>query len=183
MTGTTMDGDPDGREDRRANRPRALTRVMLGLAVAAAIGALAAVTLIDQQASAAEGKVTLRLVVEFDRSAGARDDLPPRGDSPGDQVTYTEQVFASDNRTQVGRAMFLNTFQPEQGVLVNGALRLRDGTLTLAGALVNGAGTLAVTGGTGAYTGARGTYRRGEQIQVKGEDGPVRYRVTVTFTV
>jgi hypothetical protein len=45
--------------------------------------------------------------------------------------------------------MFLNTFQQDQGALVAGALRLRDGALTLAGARVDGAGSLAVTGGTG----------------------------------
>ena len=58
----------------------------------------------------------------------------------------------------LGRAMFVNTFQGDQGVLVAGALRLRGGTITLAGALVNGAGSLAVTGGTGAYAGARGGF-------------------------
>ena len=81
-------------------------------------------------------------------------------------------VFAANNRTRLGRAMMLNTFQGDQGVLVAGALRLRSGTITLAGAHVNGAGNLAVTGGTGAYAGARGTYiETPKPLQVLGGTG------------
>ncbi len=85
---------------------------------------------------------------------------------------YSDPVFASNNRTRRGPAMFHNTFQQDQGGLVAGALRLADGTITLAGARVNGAGSLAVTGGTGAYAGASGTYSEKTQAAA----GPRRGR-------
>jgi len=168
------------RNDNRGVRRNGL-RLTIGMA-AMLLVALVAVAARGQQVAAAPAAGTLKLVVEFNRSADARHDLAPAGDSAGDQVIYADPVFASNNRTRLGRAMFLNTFQEDTGVLVSGALRLRDGTITLAGARVNGAGNLAVTGGTGAYAGARGTYKEGAQVQLLGEDGPLRRRVTITFT-
>ena len=155
---------------------------LVGMSVLLTVGALIAViAAAPQRAAGAPAPAPLALVVEFDRMPDARDDLSPDGDSPGDRIIFADPVFASNNRTRLGRAMFLNTFQEDSGVLVTGALRLRNGTITLAGARVNGAGVLAVTGGTGAYAGAGGTYREGAQIQVLGEDGPIRRRVTITF--
>lgn len=164
----------------RLSKPRTLL-----IAAAAAMllaGALVALLSGGSRATDSGARGTLELVVEFNRFADARDDVAPRGDSPGDQVIYSDPVFASDNRTRVGRAMFLNTFQEGSGVLVAGALALRQGTITLAGARVDGAGDLAVTGGTGVYAGARGSYEQGGQVEVRGEDGPVRERVTITFS-
>ena len=153
---------------------------LLGLVIVAAI---VATTSTGRAATASATAKTLNLVVEFDRHANVRDDVAPAGDSQGDQVVYEMPVFAANNRTRLGRAMILNTFQGRQGVLVAGALRLRSGTITLAGAHVNGAGNLAVTGGTGAYAGARGTYTETNRpLQVLGEDGPSRHRVKIVFT-
>jgi len=163
---------------RPANRPRALIGA-LALLVVVAIAVMATG---GQAATGSKTTGTLKLVVEFDRHANARDDVPPAGDSAGDQVSYSQPIFAADNRTRLGRGLFLNTFQGGQGVLVSGALRLRNGTITLAGALANGAGSLAVTGGTGAYAGARGTYSEtAKPLQVLGEDGPSRHRATIVF--
>jgi hypothetical protein len=158
-------------------------RPVLLLAVGALIAGAIALTASGQAATGSKTSGTLKLVVQFDRDADARDDLAPAGDSPGDQVMESDPVFASDNRTRRGRAMTLTTFQSGQGALVAGALRLSDGTITLAGARVNGSGSLAVTGGTGAYAGARGTYTEtAAPFQVIGEDGPTRHRVTIRFT-
>jgi len=170
-------------EARTESEPRSrgsrLSSVVIGLLVA---GTIAGFVAAGHAAAGSEATGTLKLVVQFDRHANARDDLEPSGDSSGDQVSYTEPVFAADNRTRLGRAIFLNTFQDRQGVLVAGAVRLRNGSITLAGVHVNGAGGLAVTGGTGAYAGARGTWTEsGEPIQVLGEDGPSRHRVTIRF--
>ena len=179
------DTNPSASPAAMASPPRTLRRAGLALLTAAAL-ACAVVALASGGSEAATAKPpsgTLKLVVEFDRDADARHDLAPAGDSAGDQVMYSDPVFASDNRTRLGRAMFLNTFQGDQGVLVAGALRLRGGTIALAGAYVNGAGNLAVTGGTGAYAGARGTYAQNNvPLAVLGEDGPSRHRVTITFT-
>ncbi len=157
------------------------TRPLAVLGTILLAGALATLTSGGQDVAGARPSGTLRLIVEPNRSADARDDLEPAGDSPGDQVTSADPVFDSANRTRIGRAMFLSTFEEDSGVLMTGALRLRSGTITLAGARVNGAGNLAVTGGTGTYAGARGTYREGAQVQSLGEDGPIRLRVTITF--
>ena len=167
---------------RTDRRPPSSARALLGALGLLLVLAIAIVATTGQAASGSKATGTLKLVVEFDRDAGARDDVAPAGDSSGDQVSFTEPVFAADNRTRLGRALFLNTFQDDQGVLVAGALRLRDGTITLAGARVNGAGSLAVTGGTGAYAAARGSYSEtAKPLQVLGEDGPSRHRVTIRF--
>lgn len=153
---------------------------VVGVLIAASIVVMTAP---GQAASGSRAPAPLSLVVEFDRHANVRDDVAPEGDSQGDQVVYEMPVFAANNRTRLGRGMFLNTFQGDQGVLVAAALRLRSGTITLAGAHVNGAGNLAVTGGTGAYAGARGTYAEtNKPLQVLGEDGPSRHRVKIVFT-
>ncbi len=167
---------------RTDRRPPTSPRALLGALSALVVIAIAAIATTGRAATASKASGTLKLVVEFDRNAGARDDVAPAGDSSGDQVSSSQPLFAADNHTRLGRAMFLNTFQDDQGVLVAGALRLRDGTITLAGARVNGAGSLAVTGGTGAYAGARGTYgETAKPLQVLGEDGPSRHRVTIRF--
>lgn len=163
----------------RPPKPRSL---LIAAAAVLMAGALVALLSGGSRAADSGARGTLRLVVEFNRFADARDDVAPRGDSPGDQVMFSDPVFAADNRTRVGRAMFLNTFQEGSGVLVTGALALRRGTITLAGARLDGAGDLAVTGGTGAYAGARGTYEQGGRVELRGEDGPVRERVLITFS-
>ena len=145
----------------------------LGLLV---VGAIAAIGASAQETAGSKASGTLKLVVEFNRFEDARDDLKPRGDSVGDQVVYSDPVFDERNRKRLGRAMFLNTFQDGTNVLVAGAIRLRDGTITLAGTLLNGAQNIAVTGGTGAYAGARGTYEReqhGDRAARRGRARPL----------
>lgn len=147
-----------------------------------AVGAIAAIGASGQDTAGSKATGTLKLVVEFSRFADARHDLKPRGDSVGDQVFYSDPVFDASNRKRLGRRMILNTFQDGTNVLVTGAIRLRDGTITLAGTKLNGNDNIAVTGGTGAYAGARGTYVESDkEIELRGEDGPGRYPATITF--
>lgn len=156
-----------------------LTAALLGLLV---VGAIAAIAARGQETNATRPAGTLELVVEFNRFADARDDLSPRGDSVGDRIAYSDPVFDKANRTRLGRAMFVNTFQEGSNVLVAGAIRLRDGTITLAGTLRNGEADIAVTGGTGAYAGWRGTYEQSNTpVELRGDDGPGRYRTTIAF--
>ena len=86
-------------------------------------------------------------------------DLPPKGDSAGDLLTFANPVFLSDDKTQIGR---------DQGYCVRVAagrsweclwtLRLEDGQITVQGPFDDAADTdLAITGGTGKYAGARGS--------------------------
>lgn len=86
-------------------------------------------------------------------------DLPPKGDSVGDLLTFANPVFMSDDRTQVGR---------DQGYCVRvevgrsweclWTLRLEGGQITVQGPFDDAADTdLTVTGGTGRYAGVRGT--------------------------
>ena len=169
----------------RARRRTAAT-LLAGVVSLLMAGALVTITASGQTASSAaagsKARGTLKLVVEFNRFADARDEVAPEGDSTGDQVIYSDPVFDAKNKKRLGRAMFANTFQEGSNVLVAGAIRLRDGTITLAGTLLNGAPSIAVTGGTGAYAGARGTYRQSnKEIELLGEDGPGRYPATIVF--
>jgi allene oxide cyclase len=86
-------------------------------------------------------------------------DLPPKGDSAGDLLTFANPIFLSDDKTQVGK---------DQGYCVRVAvgrsweclwtLRLKDGQITVQGPFDDAGDTdLAITGGTGKYVGARGS--------------------------
>ncbi len=151
-------------------------------AASLAIGALVAVTAAGQGADRPKAAKALRLVLELNRFADARHDLDPPGDSPGDQVFSDDPVFDFRNRKRVGRLLTVRSFQEGQRVLVSGALRLSDGTITLAGVLVNGAADIAVTGGTRSYAGASGTYRQSTKpIGAIVGDQPGRYPLEVVF--
>lgn len=158
-------------------------RFVAGLLAAATL-TVGIVAVLSAGAAPAATKVTgtLRLVVEVNRFADARDDLDPAGDSPGDQVFNDDAVLDVDNRRAVGRVMTVTSFQQGGRALQTGALRLRDGTITLAGVLVDGAPEIAVTGGTKAYAGVRGTYRvSAKPIAPIVGDRPGRYRATIVF--
>jgi hypothetical protein len=86
-------------------------------------------------------------------------DLPPKGDSAGDLLTFANPIFTSDDRTQIGR---------DQGYCVRvevarsweclWTLRLKEGQITVQGPFDDSGDTdLTITGGTGKYAGARGT--------------------------
>lgn len=159
---------------------RAGLALLTGAVLAGAVVALGAG---GEPATATAPSGALKLVVEFDRDADARDDLAPAGDSAGDQVMYADPVFNAANTRKIGRAMFVNTFQESQSVLVAGALRLPDGTITLAGTMLSGKAQIAVTGGTGRYAGAQGTYTLGNKpVAAIVGDGPGRYKATIIFT-
>lgn len=163
------------------NTPAHPWRVLAAIAAASlVIGALVAVTTAGQGAERPQAAATLKLVLELNRFADARHDLDPQGDSPGDQVFSDDAVFDSRNLKRVGRLLTIRSFQAGHRVLVSGALRLGDGTITLTGVLVNGAADIAVTGGTRAYAAARGTYHQGTKpiVPIVG-DQPGRYALDV----
>jgi hypothetical protein len=86
-------------------------------------------------------------------------DLGAKGDSVGDLLTWANPVFATDNKTQLGR---------DQGYCIRvevgkswecfWTLILKDGQITVEGPFYDDADSvLAITGGTGKYAGARGS--------------------------
>lgn len=85
-------------------------------------------------------------------------DAAPAGDSVGDYLSFSGEVFSSDNKTKLGT---------DSGMcvrVVKGAryectwtISLADGQLMIAGPFLDaGDSTLAVTGGTGKYSTNRG---------------------------
>jgi len=169
-----MRGTTEVRRRRRASVAAALAALLAG-AVIAVIAA-------GPGTASSKATGTLKLVLESNRFADARQDIDPQGDSPGDEVFNDDAVFDASNRKRVGRMLTVNSFQEGNRVLVSGALRLRDGTITLAGVLVNGAPDIAVTGGTRAYAGASGTYHEGTKPIVPiVEDRPGRYTLRIVF--
>jgi hypothetical protein len=86
-------------------------------------------------------------------------DLPPKGDSAGDLLTFANPVFTSDDRTQVGRDQgYCLRVEVGRSWECLWTLRLKDGEITVQGPFDDSADTdLTITGGTGKYAGARGT--------------------------
>lgn len=88
-------------------------------------------------------------------------DTGEKGDSNGDLLTWSNELFDAANAKKVGT---------DQGYCVRVAKgvswectwtnTLADGSITVAGSFLDkGDSTLAITGGTGAYAGARGFMR------------------------
>jgi hypothetical protein len=108
-------------------------------------------------ASAAAFAATTITVVER-ATTDAVTDTGAKGDSVGDVLTFTNEVYDASNRNKVGT---------DQGFCLRTAvgkswectwtLTLADGQITVEGPFFDqGDSTLAITGGTGKYAGARG---------------------------
>jgi hypothetical protein len=85
-------------------------------------------------------------------------DLPEKGDSAGDLLTFANEVFDETNASKVGtdNGWCIRTV-PGKAWECFWTLFLADGQITVAGPFLDGSdSTLAVTGGTGKYAGARG---------------------------
>jgi len=85
-------------------------------------------------------------------------DIGPKGDSPGDLLTFANPVFDAANKTQVGS---------DQGYCVrvvagkswecNWTMLMKDGQITIEGPFMDtGDSLFVVTGGSGKYVGAKG---------------------------
>jgi allene oxide cyclase len=99
-----------------------------------------------------------QLVLVERASTDAVTDTGAKGDSAGDILTFTNEVYDKDNKESVGQ---------DNGWCVRTAagkawecfwtLTLKDGQITVEGPFLDaGDSVLAVTGGTGAYANARG---------------------------
>jgi allene oxide cyclase len=99
-----------------------------------------------------------QLVLVERASTDAVTDTGAKGDSAGDILTFTNEVYDKDNKESVGQ---------DNGWCVRTAagkawecfwtLALKDGQITVEGPFLDaGDSVLAVTGGTGAYANARG---------------------------
>ena len=108
-------------------------------------------------AGTADAKMKQLVLVEH-ASTDAVTDTGAKGDSAGDILTFTNEVYDKDNKTSVGQ---------DNGWCVRTAvgkawecfwtLALKDGQITVEGPFLDaGDSVLAVTGGTGAYANARG---------------------------
>lgn len=120
----------------------------LGLAAAAAAGWSVGASAADMQSI----KLVERAATDVITDVGAQ------GDSVGDILTFSNEVYDEANATKIGA---------DNGWCVRTAvgkswecfwtLSLADGQITVEGPFLDtGDSTLAVTGGTGAYAGAKG---------------------------
>jgi hypothetical protein len=127
---------------------------MVRLGGAASIAGMLGAACVAGSASAADMQLAL-----VERAASDTvTDTGAKGDSVGDILTFTNEIYDKDNATKMG---------VDNGWCVRTAvgkawecfwtLILQDGQITVEGPFLDaGDSTLAVTGGTGAYAGARG---------------------------
>lgn len=126
-------------------RGNVVTLFLLALGIALAISGSAAAKM-------------KQLVLVERASTDAVTDTGAKGDSAGDILTFTNEVYDKDNKESVGQ---------DSGWCVRTAvgkawecfwtLALKDGQITVEGPFLDaGDSVLAVTGGTGAYANARG---------------------------
>jgi hypothetical protein len=86
-------------------------------------------------------------------------DQPPQGESPGDTISFSENLYAGHRR--VGFSEVTGTLldnKRKDADNITGSLVLRRGTLALQATSLGQAATqhVAIVGGTGTYAGARG---------------------------
>ena len=121
------------------------------------IMALAGSIVLASGSTAFAESMTLKLVERA--TTDAVTDLGATGDTPGDLLTFANEIFDEKNAEKVGS---------DNGWCIRTAagkawecfwtLFLADGQITVAGPFLDaGDSTLAVTGGTGKYAGASGT--------------------------
>ena len=101
-------------------------------------------------------KQTLKLVEHADTDAVT--DLGPKGDSPGDLLTFQNPIFDEANQKQVGQNQgYCVRTQVGAAWECNWTTLLSDGTLAVEGPFFDTKDSvLAILGGTGAYRSARG---------------------------
>lgn len=88
-------------------------------------------------------------------------DLGPKGDSPGDVLTFANPVFDSKNQTKLGTDQgYCVRTQAGKSWECIWTLILSDGQITVEGPFNDtGDSLLAITGGTGKYQGAKGSLK------------------------
>lgn len=121
------------------------------------IMALAGSFLLALSSTAFAESTTLKLVERA--TTDAVTDLGATGDTPGDLLTFANEIFDEKNAEKVGsnNGWCIRTAAGKAWECF-WTLFLADGQITVAGPFLDaGDSTLAVTGGTGKYAGARGT--------------------------
>lgn len=85
-------------------------------------------------------------------------DNGPHGDSVGDYLSFSGEIFAADNKTRLGTdSGFCMRVIKGSRYECTWTVALADGQIMIAGPFLDaGDSTLAITGGTGAYKAARG---------------------------
>lgn len=121
------------------------------------IMALAGSFLLALSSTAFAESTTLKLVERA--TTDAVTDLGATGDTPGDLLTFANEIYDEKNAEKVGsnNGWCIRTAAGKAWECF-WTLFLADGQITVAGPFLDaGDSTLAVTGGTGKYAGARGT--------------------------
>lgn len=85
-------------------------------------------------------------------------DAAPEGDSVGDYLSFSGDIFAADNTTKLGTdSGFCMRVVKGARYECTWTVALADGQIMIAGPFLDaGDSTLAITGGTGVYKAARG---------------------------
>jgi allene oxide cyclase len=141
------------------------------IAIAAGVGGL-----IATGASAAEPQ-EIKLVEHATTDAVTDTGAP--GDSAGDILTFSNEVYDADDKNKVGsdQGICFRTV-PGKAWECFWTLALDKGQLTVEGPFLDkGDSVLAITGGTGAYAGARGEMALSDVSGGKGEKYSFTYRI------
>jgi allene oxide cyclase-like protein len=133
-----------------------MSRMLVVVAIAATAALLAAVTAVGSGSKGNSGKTFT--VVEH-ATTDATTDTGAAGDSAGDVLTFSNDVFNAKDTTKVGtdQGSCIRTVPGESYECAFTTL-LPGGHITVEGPFYDKANsTLAITGGTGRYRNARGT--------------------------
>ena len=132
--------------------------IVAAVAAAALVGTVLAVTASGSTASTAAGTVRLHLIEHPVNEHVV--DLPPAGDSQGDQFPFSNLLFNAANTRQVGRDQgnCIRT-NPRRGEWqCSWTNKIADGQITVEGPFYDTRDSrLAIIGGTGIYRDAHGT--------------------------
>jgi allene oxide cyclase len=133
-----------------------MSRMLVVVAIAATAALLAAVTAVGSGSKSSPGKT---LTVVEHATTDATTDTGAAGDSAGDVLTFSNDVFNAKDTTKVGtdQGSCIRTVPGESYECAFTTL-LPGGHITVEGPFYDKANsTLAITGGTGRYRNARGT--------------------------
>jgi hypothetical protein len=140
-------------------RTQRLTRV-LAVLILAALGASAMIAA-DVTGKPHKPHPPLKFTLIGKVDAAHVIDNEPAGDSPGDSIVFSQQLYDESGTREVGRdhAICTRTMDAEGSYLCQGAFLLRRGQITIAGIDPPATVTrhpLVVTGGSGRYRGVSG---------------------------
>lgn len=128
------------------------------------LAALAVVMVIALAAFSPKAQTKTFTVVERAETDSTAD-IGVEGDSQGDVLTFSNEVFDAENKVQIGYdSGYCIRTMPDTLYDCAWTVFLEDGSLMVQGPSIDaGDSVLAVTGGTGAYAGARGQMQFNER--------------------